>query len=331
MPVRNCGSYIEEAVDCILRQTFADFEFLIVDDASTDDTWERLQKYTDPRIRLFRNETNKGLAQNLNELLASARGEFIARMDGDDVSMLDRLERQVSYLQENPAVGVVGSFYLYTNRDGRDFGFSTPYVDSADIKGGMLELRSGVLHPVAMMRRNILLQVGGYRPAIGIAEDQDLYLRLRDVCDFHNLPVVLHKWRMHGAQAGTRVVEQQAAILMLRLYAFERAVVGHDSLETMGPDDLQHMRSGGFIMPRVGNVRQKRQIMAVLGASTVRAARPIQAYRLASAAIRTWPLSPVGYGIALRCFFSMQTYARTIRRVKNACGRIVYRALRVRP
>lgn len=331
MSARNCGKFLQEAVDSILRQSFDDLELLIVDDGSTDNTWAVLNGLTDPRVTLFRNADNLGAAESKNRLLAHARGEFIAIMDGDDTCAPDRLERQVAYLRANPGVGVLGTYYLLMTADGRDIGMVGMPIDNATIKAGMLHLRASVLHGSSMLRRRVLQQVGGYRPAIGIAEDIDLWLRLRDVCEFHNLPVALYRWRMHPNQTGTRVMEEQASSLMLRLYAVERDVVGSDSLDTMSETDRARIRAGAFILPRVGNVRQKRQIMAVLGASTVSAARPIQAYRLASAAIRTWPLSPVGYGIALRCFFSMQTYARTLRRCKNACGRFVYRVLRVKP
>ena len=331
MPVRNCGSYIEEAVDCILRQTFADFEFLIVDDASTDDTWERLKQFSDPRIRLFRNETNKGLAQNLNDLLAIARGEFIARMDGDDKCALERLELQVSYLRAHPEVGVVGTYFLYMSQDGRDTGLVCPPHTDAAIKDGMLDLRTGVLHPSATFRKGVLQSVGGYRPAIGIAEDQDLFLRLRDHCQMSILPTALYRWRMHSSQTGTRVREQQAAILMLRMYAVERQVIGDDSLHLMDESDLARIRSGAFIMPRLGTPAQQREVLKLLGRATIADGRPAQAYRLAASAVRKWPLSSVGYTTALATLLSIRSYQRTIRRCKNACGRFVYRVLRVKP
>jgi len=118
MPVYNGERYLNEAVDSILGQTFTDFEFLIIDDASTDKTPEILRSYDDPRIRVVTNEENLGLSKSLNKGLALARGEFIARMDADDVSYPYRLQVQHEFMTQHPGAGVIGSWAEYIDRKG---------------------------------------------------------------------------------------------------------------------------------------------------------------------------------------------------------------------
>ncbi len=109
MPVYNCELYIKEAIDSILNQTFTDFEFLIIDDASTDKTVSIIKEYKDFRIQLIEKEGNKGISDSLNYGLKVAKGEYIARMDGDDISLPERFVKQVTFLDSNPDVILCGS------------------------------------------------------------------------------------------------------------------------------------------------------------------------------------------------------------------------------
>ena len=111
MPVYNCADFIESSVESILLQTFSDFEFLIIDDFSTDGTYEYLQSLTDSRIKLIRKSKNTGYAISLNIGLNNARGKYIARMDADDISLPERFARQVSFMDNQPEVVVCGSWY----------------------------------------------------------------------------------------------------------------------------------------------------------------------------------------------------------------------------
>ena len=332
MPVYNCGPFIDEAVQCILNQTFSDFEFLIVDDASTDDTWERLQKHTDPRIRLSRNEANKGLAQNLNDLLTIARGEFIARMDGDDACLPERFELQVRYLQAHPDCGAVGSHYVWMDSEGRDTrAFFMPLEDSA-IRGGLPMHCNTIIHATVMFRRAGLASVGGYRPRISIAEDYDLLLRLRPVCGFGNVPRVLYRYRQHATQVGTaRRREQGAAAVMTRLYAVERDVCGADSLDLYSDEDLAAMRSGAFLFPRAGTVLEQKQVIRRFVALLVRAMMPREAARVAAAAIRRWPLWWGGYASLAGVYLTPRTYLRSYRIAVNGLRAAARRGIGGRP
>ena len=108
MPLYNAKKYVREAMDCILNQTFKDFEFLIIDDCPTDGTLDIVNQIQDNRIRIIHNGKNQGIAYSRNRGLAEAKGEYIALMDDDDLTPLDRLEREVSFLDDYPEIGVIG-------------------------------------------------------------------------------------------------------------------------------------------------------------------------------------------------------------------------------
>ena len=122
MSVYNGERYLNEAIDSILAQTFTDFEFLIIDDASTDSTPKILHSYDDPRIRIVTNEENLGLTKSLNKGLALAQGEYIARMDADDISLPERLMMQLNFLIDNKTVPLVGSGAIMIDEDGKSIG-----------------------------------------------------------------------------------------------------------------------------------------------------------------------------------------------------------------
>ena len=121
MPVYNGGRYLREAVDSILNQTFREFEFIIIDDGSTDDTWSVLTDYAahDSQVRLIQNEANIGLTRSLNKGLAVSRAALIARQDADDISMPERLARQIAFLEMHPEVGLLGTQGDFIDADGR--------------------------------------------------------------------------------------------------------------------------------------------------------------------------------------------------------------------
>jgi len=111
--------YLRAAIESILSQTFSDFEFLILNDASTNNAEEVIKSYTDPRIKYFKNEKNPGISETRNKLLDLATGEYLAIMDHDDISLPNRLQKQIDYLNNNPEVGVVSSHIGYIHRKGR--------------------------------------------------------------------------------------------------------------------------------------------------------------------------------------------------------------------
>jgi glycosyltransferase involved in cell wall biosynthesis len=199
MPVYNAARYLAEAVESILGQTFADFEFLIIDDGSTDRSRATLERYAahDRRIRLA-SRPNTGYTVALNELLGLARGELLARMDGDDVALPTRLARQVDYLRAHPDVVCVGTAVQFIDAAGRFLRPRHPGMDHEEIQQRALAGDCPLNHPSVMMRRAAVEAVGGYHAEFEPAEDLDLWLRLSEVGRLTNLPEVLMKYRQHA-------------------------------------------------------------------------------------------------------------------------------------
>ncbi len=204
MPVHNAERYVAEATESILAQSFADFEFLIIDDGSTDGSLAILQQYAarDPRIRLS-SRPNTGYVTALNEMLRVARGEFIARMDADDISMPERFERQVEFLCNNPTHIAIGTLVTLIDPDGDplcDFLSATEHeeIDQAHMNGH----GGAIAHPSLMIRRVVLLDMAGYSTEFYPAEDTDLFLRLAERGRLSNVPEILLKYRRHFESTG---------------------------------------------------------------------------------------------------------------------------------
>ena len=211
MPVYNCEKYVAKAVESILTQTFEDFEFLIVDDGSTDSSRVILEQYSvrDPRIKLV-SRPNTGLLVALNEMVGRARGEYVARMDADDIALPGRFERQVQYLDEHPECVLLGSRVIIIDPDGdplKEMGDALTHDEIDDIfmsTGGQI-----VYHPSVMYRRQVVLDLGSYRPEFDLTEDLDLFLRLAEVGRVANLAEPLLFYREHLHKIGYRRLEQQ--------------------------------------------------------------------------------------------------------------------------
>lgn len=224
MPVFNGENYLKEAVESILNQTYRDFEFLVLDDGSTDDSLKILREYAakDSRIRVIARE-NRGLTFTLNELLSNARGEFVARMDADDVSLPGRFDRQVTFLKENPKVVCVGGAYQMIDSEGRYLTTLTPPATDLEIQQLCLGGHTAINHPVAMMRLAAVKLIGGYDSEHDLVEDLDLWLRLGEVGELANPPDVQLKYRLHNKSisegAGQR---QQDAARKACEYAWRR-------------------------------------------------------------------------------------------------------------
>jgi glycosyltransferase involved in cell wall biosynthesis len=206
LPAYNAEKYIESAVQSILDQTFADFEFIIINDGSTDQTQSILQRLAgkDPRINLIR-RPNTGYVPALNEGLAKAQGDFIARMDADDLSLPTRLEKQFAYLQSNPDCVLVGTNVAQMDQAGCLIG-PMPDIAFGHDKINHALLRRGwpIVHPSVMMRTAAVKQVGGYVAQLCPNEDHDLFLKLGEIGRLENLPEVLVHYRKHDASESTK-------------------------------------------------------------------------------------------------------------------------------
>jgi hypothetical protein len=179
MSVRNGEPYVREAVRSVLDQTYADFEFLVVDDASTDATVEIVESFGDSRVRIVRNDVNVGQVPSLNRGLREARGEYIARLDADDACLPRRLDRQVEVLDSEPRVCLVGTWLQAIDERGRRLGrLEKTLTDYVDFLYHTLIMRVYVSHPAAMFRRRPVLDLGGYDEATAPSEDKDLWRKL---------------------------------------------------------------------------------------------------------------------------------------------------------
>ena len=176
MSVHNGGPFLREAVESILGQTYADFEFIVVDDASTDATPQVLDAYSDPRLIRLTNKQNLGLTASLNTALHVARAVYVARMDADDVSELTRFQTQLTFLREHPEVGVAGTCATFIDASGAVLWQSSP--PDNDLLPWMMMWGNPLFHSSVMMRRSAVLDVGGYDPACHRAQDFELWCRL---------------------------------------------------------------------------------------------------------------------------------------------------------
>jgi len=205
MPVYNCEMFVKEAVESILNQTYVDFELLIIDDASTDSTVSIIKSFNDSRIKLIKKKLNTGLTNSLNQGLKLAKGKYIARMDGDDVSLPLRLAKQVTYLEANPEVVLCGTSYEIIDEEKRTI---IPEKHN-DIKLALLK-DNCIAHPSVMIRKKILEEFSiFYDAAKEPAEDYALWIQLLSVGKLHNLQEVLLKYRMHNSSVSRKRDEEQ--------------------------------------------------------------------------------------------------------------------------
>ncbi|MBV8781276.1 MAG: glycosyltransferase [Phycisphaerae bacterium] len=210
LPVYNSAPYIAKAVESILAQTFTDFELIIVNDGSTDGTEAILRKFEkqDSRIRLI-SRPNTGYIIALNEALGLARGELVARMDGDDISLPRRFERQVAFLREHPDVNVVGGRVEIIDSSGRLILRPETPLHDAELQAALLEGRNVMGHPSIMARRQAIVDCGGYDGATWPAEDLDLWLRMGERGKLACVPQFVLRYREHEKSISALQHERQ--------------------------------------------------------------------------------------------------------------------------
>jgi len=200
-PAYNAGKYLEETIKSILAQSFSDFEFIIIDDCSTDNTWLIIQEYAkkDQRIRPYQNESNLGIAGNRNRGAGLANGKYIVWQDADDLSYPDRLKKQAEFMEANPEVAISGGGLEFFDDSGSK-SIRKYALDDDSLRKTIFRF-SPVAQPAAIIRKSCLDEVGGYDLAWPPAEDLDMSFRLGLKYKFANLPDVLIKYREHPNSA----------------------------------------------------------------------------------------------------------------------------------
>jgi glycosyltransferase involved in cell wall biosynthesis len=209
MPSYNNAEFLPESIKSIRDQSFGDFEFILVDDGSSDGSWPILENAAkeDERIRLLRNEANRGIVYSLNRGLGVCRGQYVARMDGDDVAAGERLDRQVAFLDEHPETAALGGALRYVDASGRDMGI----VRTCE-PGGSLLAKNPLLHPTVMLRREVLvIRDLRYQEKYRYAEDYFLWLQLSKAGRLAALDDVVLKYRL--TQSATRMKHLKGVLL----------------------------------------------------------------------------------------------------------------------
>lgn len=240
MPVYNGARYLREAIDSILSQTFTDYEFLIIDDGSTDETDVIVRSYSDRRIRYLQNDRNRGIIFTLNRSLNESVGDYIARMDADDVSLPSRLENQMSVFCDSQ-IGVCGAWIKTFGVDKRIIRYPSNHED---IKATML-FENPIAHPTVMIRKSCLNTQ--YKIDDLHAEDYGLWSGLIDTTRFVNIPKVLLHYRVHATNI-TRTKRDIAAksienihirlLLKLDIKPSVREIMIHESISNQSADVL---------------------------------------------------------------------------------------------
>jgi len=197
MSVYNDQNLVSQAIESILGQTLTDFELIIIDDGSTDNTAKEINKFIDPRIRFFQ-QPNCGLAKSLNFGMEVALGKYIARQDSDDYSMPFRLKKQVDFLENNPEFGLVGTNAILVDELGQVIANTDYPPDNATIQSMLMDNRSSnpINHGTVMFHRELALIVGGYRNEFRQSQDLDLWLRMAEEKQMANLSECAYYWRL---------------------------------------------------------------------------------------------------------------------------------------
>jgi Glycosyl transferase family 2 len=305
MPVRDGAAFLKSAISSVLMQSFSRFELIIVDDGSTDDSAAIAGAETDRRVRVF-SQPATGISAALNNGIATATGQYIARMDADDVAAPERLAKQVSVLRANSRISAVGSGYLVIDTHGRRLHEVSPPTEPDDIRRQLLT-RNCMAHPTMMIRRDALLDVGGYRAGFPLCEDYDLWLRLSEISDLCNIGEPLLAYRRHDRQISSRNLEQRiiSEIAVLR-HAARRRDGLHELPEPPGQNGLL---VAGMTNAEIRNSVRRRALMAARGA--IGECAPAAARAALGVALRQGMMSPVDAARCVRLALLTRRLTRT--------------------
>ena len=223
MSVYNAESYLKEAIESVLKQSFTDFEFIIVDDGSTDRSFRIISSYDDDRIKLLRNKVRIGLTKSLNKALRIAKGEYIARQDADDISFPHRFEYQIKFFEKNAKVVLLGTSIYIIDEKGRILGVKKgcprPTLSS-------LLKHNEFIHGSVMFKKAIIDKLGGYDELFKYSQDYELWLRIAKHYDVRNLQIPLYALRIRRGSVGfTRTKEQFLYQMLARKIAMQKLKV----------------------------------------------------------------------------------------------------------
>jgi len=223
MSVYNGERFLCEAIDSILNQSFSNFEFIIINDGSTDKSGDILESYDDARIRVIHQE-KQHLTKSLNMGLRIARGKYIARMDADDIAMPTRLEEQVSFLDSHSDIAVVGCWAFLIDGTGKILKQLTFPCNDREIRRALI-YTNPIIHPGVVIRKEALIKVNLYREEFKYAQDRDLWFRIMEHYKLANLPRFLMKLRFTGSNISIlKRKEQKKYVLKSIIDAINRGL-----------------------------------------------------------------------------------------------------------
>ena len=293
LPVYNGAPAVTVAIQSILAQSEPDFEFLIIDDCSTDGTADIIREYSrrDPRIRAVFHSENMGVSHTLNEALEMARTDLVARMDHDDESLPDRLRLQIDYMERQPEIVVAGTYVYHMGRHPkRDRLVRLPSSHDDIVK--ILPLENCIYHPSVMLRRDAILRLGGYRRQLGNAEDYDLWLRASRIYRLANLEVPLLRYRLSTKGLSLGKKWEQLYYVKMAVASYQRPELSWEELKLAARDLLAETDKGYFLeqvtrgtfeeLIRLGHWKDALRIVAL-----AKNLEPRRKARLLSHALRT--------------------------------------------
>ena len=241
MSVYNGEKHLRESVDSILNQTFKDFEFIIINDGSKDQSKDILESYKDERIKLIHHK-NMGLTKSLNIGIANAKGKYIARQDADDISEPERLKTQFDFMEANPGLGLIGSQFKIIKENGEIAGSISLPLEDKIIKEMLIEMNQ-FCHVSVMIRREVLDKVGLYREYFKYAQDYDLWLRISEQYEVRNLPELLIRYRVAEKSITSNKMYLQSRYAGLAIMqAMLRRETGFDEIQQGKTPDLPRFK-----------------------------------------------------------------------------------------
>lgn len=250
MPAYNVEKYITFAIESVLNQTFKNFELLIIDDGSTDSTFEIIKKYSnlDHRIKISQNRENLGVSKTRNNLIKEARGKYIMWQDADDISLPHRIEEQFSYMETHPDLMIVGGFLQFIDESGKKLSIRSYAESDSQLRKHIFKY-SPVSQPVAMIRKEVFEKSGLYDESLNQAEDLDISFRIGKYGKFSNIQKVLLDYRYYPESlSAQKLKENISSTLIVR----RKAVSKYGYTMSIG-DHLAYIASWGvqFVPPAI--------------------------------------------------------------------------------
>jgi glycosyltransferase involved in cell wall biosynthesis len=223
MPVYNMEKYVSEAIESILDQTYTEFEFIIIDDCSTDKTWEIIKEYAgkDKRIIIEKNERNLGISGTRNKLISLAKGIYVVWQDADDISSPYRIDHQYKFMEEHPEIGISGGFINYFSEEG-DHGIRKYPADDQALRK-MIFKYSPIAQPAAIIRKECFDVTGLFPMASPVAEDLAMSFQIGTKYKFGNLQEVLIKYRENRNGATFRKLKKMELYSIFLRYVYSRS------------------------------------------------------------------------------------------------------------